>query len=119
MRPILEVNQYVPRLFCIDAPYRHFADLDLRDDLYSRHPLRDGGQTQSPASGRHSLRGLVKPVYAARHLAVSVDLGDIVQAPGVGYGFKSTSELDNTVAELEQKVGALQEQVKAMREERS
>jgi hypothetical protein len=39
--------------------------------------------------------------------------------PGVGYGFKSTSELDNTVAELEQKVGALQEQVKAMREEQS
>lgn len=39
--------------------------------------------------------------------------------PGVGYGFKSNSELDDTVAELGKKVDALQEQVKAMREERS
>jgi hypothetical protein len=39
--------------------------------------------------------------------------------PGVGYGFKPDSGLDDTVAELEKKVENLQEQINAMREERS
>ena len=39
--------------------------------------------------------------------------------PGVGYGFKNSAELNDTVAQLEKTVGELQEQVAEMRGEQS